>query len=189
MCSNRHPVKPACPETSTLELPAFLRGYSHPMPPTEEHPGISNVADRLRELGATGEVRVLADQARTAQQAADGLGCDVGAIANSLVFDADGTPVLILTSGAHRVDPAKVAAALGYTALRRATPEFVRHHTGQAIGGVSPVGHPTPIATYLDRSLAAYPVIWAAAGHSHAVFPSTYEELRRITSAVEIEVN
>jgi prolyl-tRNA editing enzyme YbaK/EbsC (Cys-tRNA(Pro) deacylase) len=159
------------------------------MPSSPRHPSIDHVAARLHELGATGEVRVLPDQARTAQQAADGLGCEVGAIANSLVFDADGTPILILTSGAHRVDTAKVAAELGYAELRRAAPEFVRTHTGQVIGGVSPVGHPVPIATYLDRTLAGYPVIWAAAGHSHAVFPSTYDELLRITSAREIDVN
>jgi prolyl-tRNA editing enzyme YbaK/EbsC (Cys-tRNA(Pro) deacylase) len=159
------------------------------MPSPERHPSIDQVAARLRELGATGEIRVLPDQARTAQQAADGLGCEVGAIANSLVFDAEGTPVLILTSGAHRVQEAKVAGDLGYNALSRATPEFVRANTGQVIGGVSPVGHPAPIATYLDRTLASYPVIWAAAGHSHAVFPTTYDELLRITSAEEIDVS
>jgi prolyl-tRNA editing enzyme YbaK/EbsC (Cys-tRNA(Pro) deacylase) len=152
------------------------------------HPSIDNVAGRLRALGASGSVRVLPDQARTAQQAADGLGCDVGAIANSLIFDADGAPVLILTSGAHRVDTAKVAADLGVSALRRATPDFVRAHTGQVIGGVAPVGHPTSIPTYVDRALAAYPVVWAAAGHAHAVFDTTYDELLRLTGAREIEV-
>ena len=153
------------------------------------HRSIDNVAARLHELGATGSVRVLPEQARTAQQAADGLGCDVGAIANSLIFDADGAPALILTSGAHRVDTAKVAAELAVVALRRATPEFVRTHTGQAIGGVAPVGHPRPIPTYIDRALAAYPVVWAAAGHAHAVFNTTYEELVKITGAREIDVN
>jgi prolyl-tRNA editing enzyme YbaK/EbsC (Cys-tRNA(Pro) deacylase) len=152
------------------------------------HPSIDNVVARLRSLGATGSVRVLPDQAKTAQQAADGLGCEVGAIANSLIFDADGRPVLILTSGAHRVDTAKVAARLGAAELRRAAPEFVREHTGQAIGGVAPVGHPQPIATYLDRALAAYPVVWAAGGHAHAVFDTTYDELLRITGAEEIDV-
>jgi prolyl-tRNA editing enzyme YbaK/EbsC (Cys-tRNA(Pro) deacylase) len=152
------------------------------------HRSIDNVSDRLHELGAQGSVRVLPEQARTAQQAADGLGCDVGAIANSLVFDADGRPVLILTSGAHRVDTAKVAGDLGVSALRRATPEFVREHTGQVIGGVAPVGHPRPISTYLDRTLAEYPVIWAAAGHAHAVFNTSYGELLRLTGAAEIDV-
>jgi prolyl-tRNA editing enzyme YbaK/EbsC (Cys-tRNA(Pro) deacylase) len=152
------------------------------------HPSIDNVVARLRSLGTAGSVRVLPDQARTAQQAADGLGCEVGAIANSLVFDADGEPVLILTSGAHRVDTAMVAGRLGVRELRRATPEFVREHTGQAIGGVAPVGHPGPIATYVDRALAAYPVVWAAGGHAHAVFDTTYDELLRITGAQEIDV-
>jgi prolyl-tRNA editing enzyme YbaK/EbsC (Cys-tRNA(Pro) deacylase) len=151
--------------------------------------GIDNVATRLRDLGARGSVRILSDQARTAQQAADGLGCEVGAIANSLVFDAEGTPVLILTSGAHRVDTVKVAADLGYPALRRASPEFVRLHTGQVIGGVAPLGHPAPIATYLDHALRAHPVIWASAGHPHAVFDTTYRELSTLTGAHEVEVN
>jgi prolyl-tRNA editing enzyme YbaK/EbsC (Cys-tRNA(Pro) deacylase) len=153
-----------------------------------EHPSIDNVAERLRSLGAAGSIRVLPDQARTAQQAADGLGCEVGAIANSLVFDADGAPVLILTSGAHRVDTAKVAERIGVAELRRASPEFVREHTGQVIGGVAPVGHPTPIPTYLDRALAAYPVVWAAGGHAHAVFDTTYDELLRMTGAREVDV-
>ena len=97
------------------------------------------------------------------------LGCEVGAIANSLLFDADGTPVLIMTSGAHRVDTAKAAAAVGVTALERATPEFVREHTGQVIGGVSPIAHPAPVPTYIDSWLQKYPVLWAAAGHPAAV--------------------
>jgi len=152
------------------------------------HPSIQHVTRLLAEQGATGRVRILPAAARTAQQAADGLGCEVGAIANSLVFDADGSPVLILTSGAHRVDTAKVAAELGLSALGRATPDFVRLHTGQVIGGVAPIGHPAPLPTYLDRSLASYAVIWAAAGHAHAVFHTTYDELRSITAAEEIDV-
>jgi prolyl-tRNA editing enzyme YbaK/EbsC (Cys-tRNA(Pro) deacylase) len=153
------------------------------------HPGVQAVSTRLHELGAAGEVRVLPDAARTAQQAADALGCPVGAIANSLIFDADGRPVLILTSGAHRVDTDLVASTLGVTELARATPDFVRTHTGQAIGGVAPVGHPAPVPTYLDRALADHPVVWAAAGHAHAVFNTTYDELKAITSATEIDVD
>jgi prolyl-tRNA editing enzyme YbaK/EbsC (Cys-tRNA(Pro) deacylase) len=158
-------------------------------PPTAStHPSIANVNSHLHDLGAAGSVRLLPDSARTAQQAADGLGCEVGAIANSLVFDADGSPVLILTSGAHRVDTARVAATLGVSSLRRASPDFVRRHTGQVIGGVAPLGHPVPIPTYLDRALMEYTTIWAAAGHSHAVFDTTYEELLRLTSATQIDV-
>jgi prolyl-tRNA editing enzyme YbaK/EbsC (Cys-tRNA(Pro) deacylase) len=152
------------------------------------HPGVQAVATRLRELGAAGQVQVLPEAVRTAQQAADALGCAVGAIANSLIFDADAAPVLILTSGAHRVDTHVVAGRLGVSHLGRATPDFVRHHTGQAIGGVAPVGHPTPVPTYLDRALAEHPVVWAAAGHANAVFNTTYDELKAITDATEIDV-
>ncbi len=156
---------------------------------TLSHPSIATVTARLAALGAAGSVRVLPVSASTAQQAADGLGCEVGAIANSLVFDADGSPVLILTSGAHRVDTGRVAARIGVSRLRRASPEFVRAHTGQAIGGVAPVGHPGPIPTYLDRALAEHAAIWAAAGHPHAVFDTTYHELLRLTEAEPIDVD
>ena len=155
----------------------------------QAHPGIVAVTSRLRELGANGEVRVFAEGVRTAKAAAEALGCEVGAIANSLVFDAAGSPVLILTSGAHRVDTAMTAELIGVVSLDRADPDFVREHTGQVIGGVAPVGHPKPVPTYVDQALAAYPQIWAAAGHSHAVFATTYDELTRITGATEIRVN
>lgn len=157
---------------------------------TEEsrHPGIDRVTTALRAGGWDGTVHTFSDGARTAKAAADSVGCEVGAIANSLIFDADGSPALILTSGAHRVDPVLVAATIGVGSLDRATPDFVRHHTGQAIGGVAPLGHPTPVPTYLDRALARYDVIWAAAGHSHAVFATSYDELRALTGATEIDV-
>jgi prolyl-tRNA editing enzyme YbaK/EbsC (Cys-tRNA(Pro) deacylase) len=115
------------------------------------HPNATAVAAALALAGATGEVRELADSARTAAQAAAALGCTVGAIANSLVFMADEHPVLILTSGAHRVDTAHVAGQLGVGAVRRATPEQVRAATGQPIGGVAPVGHPRPSAPWWTR--------------------------------------
>jgi prolyl-tRNA editing enzyme YbaK/EbsC (Cys-tRNA(Pro) deacylase) len=135
----------------------------------------------------------------TAQLAAEALDCEVGAIANSLLFavpgqpeaedgNGDDQPLLLLTSGAHRVDTAKVAATLGLPELRRATPEFVRRHTGQVIGGVSPFDHPAPVRTFLDPWLRRHDEIWAAAGHPAAVFSSTYEELQRLTGAEEIDV-
>jgi prolyl-tRNA editing enzyme YbaK/EbsC (Cys-tRNA(Pro) deacylase) len=96
--------------------------------------------------------------------------------------------VLILTSGAHRVDAAKVAADLGLKRLDRARPDFVREHTGQVIGGVSPINHPRPVPTYLDTALRAYPEVWAAAGHPAAVFSTTYDELLTMTGATELEV-
>ena len=152
------------------------------------HPNAEHVASVLRGHGAPGEVVELPDSARTAQAAADQLGCDVGAIANSLVFDADGAPLLVLTSGAHRVDTAKVAGLVGAQKVRRATPEFVREATGQPIGGVAPVGHPAPIRTLVDVWLDKYDRVWAAGGHPHTVFPTSYEELLRITGGDPAEV-
>lgn len=162
-----------------------------------EHPSVRRFRDELERRGGTGRIVVLPDSVHTAQLAADALGCEVGAIANSLLFametdegadQANEEPLLLLTSGAHRVDTDKVAAALGVRALRRARPEFVRRHTGQVIGGVSPFDHPTPVRTYLDPWLRKYDVIWAAAGHPAAVFSSTYEELHRMTGADEMEM-
>src|SRR6478672_6972536 len=116
---------------------------------TAEHAAVTRFKDAHSAAGGGGRVVILPDSVHTAALAAEALGCEVGAIANSLLFDADGTPVLILTSGAHRVDTAATAARIGVAALRRATPEFVREHTGQAIGGVSPLGHPSPVATWI----------------------------------------
>jgi len=154
-----------------------------------EHPAITRFRTELEARGGKGRIVVLPDSVHTAQLAADALGCEVGAIANSLLFDADGEPVLLLTSGAHRVDTAKVAAELGIEHLRRATPEFVRIHTGQVIGGVSPFDHPAPLRTYLDPWLRRHDEIWAAAGHPAAVFSSTFEELQWLTGAEELEVD
>jgi prolyl-tRNA editing enzyme YbaK/EbsC (Cys-tRNA(Pro) deacylase) len=154
-----------------------------------EHPSIAHFRSELEAAGGTGRIVVLPDSVHTAALAAEALGCEVGAIANSLLFDGDGEPVLILTSGAHRVDTDKAAATVGVTALKRAKPEFVREHTGQVIGGVSPIAHPARIRTYLDPTLRRYDEIWAAAGHPAAVFSTTYDELLTMTSAEEIEVN
>ena len=156
-------------------------------PPTD-HPSIRRVRERLAELGATGEVRVLPDSVRTAAAAAEALGCEVGAIANSLVFDADGAPVLIMTSAAHRVDTERCAQTIGVPALRRAKPDFVRQHTGQVIGGVSPVGHPTPLRTFVDPWLDRHAQVWAAAGHPNALFATTYSELLRVTGGQPLDV-
>jgi prolyl-tRNA editing enzyme YbaK/EbsC (Cys-tRNA(Pro) deacylase) len=153
-----------------------------------EHAAVTRFRTELEKRGGTGRIVVLPDSVHTAQLAADALGCEVGAIANSLLFDADGEPLLLLTSGSHRVDTDKVAAELGIGALKRAKPDFVRRHTGQVIGGVSPFDHPAPVRTYLDPWLRQYDVIWAAAGHPAAVFSSTYDELQQMTGAEEIEV-
>lgn len=154
----------------------------------ENHPAVTRVTARLAELGATGQVRVLSDAARTAAQAAEQLGVSTAQIANSLVFAADGAPVLVLASGGHRVDTGKVAALLGVGRVDRADPDFVRAHTGFAIGGVAPVGHPEPLRTLVDTALAAYDEVWAAAGHPHTVFPTTYDELVRLTGGTPADV-
>jgi prolyl-tRNA editing enzyme YbaK/EbsC (Cys-tRNA(Pro) deacylase) len=148
----------------------------------------SRFASVLRELGVPGEVRVLPESAPTAAAAAAQLDCEVGAIANSLVFDADGGPLLVMTSGAHRVDTSRVAALVGAAAVGRADARSVRAWTGQVIGGVAPVGHPAPIRTLVDTWLAKYDVVWAAAGHPHAVFPTSFDELLRITGGTAAEV-
>ena len=152
------------------------------------HPSAENVADALRALGVPGEVRELPEPAPTAATAAAQLGCEVGAIANSLIFDADGDPLLILTSGAHRVDTARIAEQHNFASVRRADPDFVRAATGQVIGGVAPVGHPAPIRTLVDVWLDKYDVIWAAGGHQHTVFPTSYAELLRLTGGGPAEV-
>ena len=154
----------------------------------EEPAAVTGFRDVLTAHGATGEVVVLPETVHTAALAARALGCEVGAIANSLLFDADDEPVLLLTSGAHRVDTAATAARIGRRRLRRAAPEFVRRHTAQVIGGVSPVGHPAPVPTYADPWLRAHPVIWAAAGHPVAVFSTTWAELLAMTGATEVSV-
>ena len=159
-----------------------------------EHAAITRFRAELEARGGQGRIVVLPDSVHTAQLAADALGCEVGAIANSLLFTVpteagDGEPLLLLTSGAHRVDTGKVAAELGIEQLKRAKPDFVRTHTGQVIGGVSPFDHPAPVRTYLDPWLRRYDEIWAAAGHPAAVFSSTFEELQRLTGADELEVD
>ena len=153
-----------------------------------EHPSVARFRAELEARGGTGRIVVLPDSVHTAALAAQALGCEVGAIANSLLFDAGGSPVLVLTSGAHRVDTGKVAGSIGVERLSRAKPEFVREHTGQVIGGVSPIAHPAPVPTYIDPWLRRYDEVWAAAGHPAAVFSSTYDELVAMTGAVEVEV-
>ena len=155
---------------------------------TELHPSCRAVEEILAAASVPGRVQILPDPAPTAQAAASQLGCPVGAIANSLIFaTADDEPLLVMTSGAHRVDLDLVGAALG-TALRRATAEFVRRHTSQPIGGVAPVGHPRQLRTVVDRDLSRYPTLWAAGGIPHAVFPIGYADLVRLTGGHEMGV-
>lgn len=151
------------------------------------HPNVVRVQAALRAAGAAGEVRILPEPAPTAAAAAAQLGAPVGAIANSLVFAADGQPLLVLTSGAHRVDTAFLGSLLG-ARIRRADADLVRAATGQPIGGVAPVGHPAPLRTVVDSALARYPVLWAAGGVPHAVFPTSYDELVALTSGTPVAV-
>jgi prolyl-tRNA editing enzyme YbaK/EbsC (Cys-tRNA(Pro) deacylase) len=154
-----------------------------------EPAAVSRFKEAHSAAGGGGRIVILPDSVHTAVLAADAVGCQVGAIANSLLFDADGQPVLILASGAHGVDTVATAERIGVPALKRAAPEFVRRHTGNVIGGVSPLGHPAPVPTWLDVSLRQYDEIWAAAGHPAAVFSTTYDELLAMTGAREVEVD
>jgi prolyl-tRNA editing enzyme YbaK/EbsC (Cys-tRNA(Pro) deacylase) len=152
------------------------------------HPNAVRVQDALLAAGAKGSVRMLDESARTAAEAAAALGVEVGQITNSLIFVADGEPLLVLTSGRHRVDTARVAVLVGVAKVSRADADFVREHAGVAIGGVSPIGHPRPLRTLVDIALNDYDVVWAAAGHTHAVFPTTYDELLALTGGTPADV-
>ena len=149
---------------------------------------VANVRRALTEAGARDTVTVLTDKVPTAAAAAAALGCDVAAITNSLVFELDGAPLLILASGAAKVDVRFVATQLGGGKIRRAAPDFVLHHTGQQVGGVAPVGHPEKIKTLLDESLKNHDLLWAGAGDHNSMFSITYKDLQRITEARELQV-
>jgi prolyl-tRNA editing enzyme YbaK/EbsC (Cys-tRNA(Pro) deacylase) len=155
---------------------------------TTAHPNTTRVAQALRDAGAVGEVRSLEDSTRTAQEAATALGVPVGAIVKSLVFTADGAAVLVLASGDHQVDLSKVAAALSADAVNRADADTVRAATGYPIGGVAPLAHPQPLRTLVDTHLASYDVLWAAAGTPHSVFPTSYDELVRLTTGEPADI-
>ncbi len=147
------------------------------------------VLDAIRAVGIEGDIVVLPDAASTAPLAAAALGVEVGAIANSLVFWSDDEPLLVMTSGAHRVDTAALAERLGRGSIRRASAEQVREATGQAIGGVAPTGHPAPLTTVVDEDLAGYPEIWAAGGTPHTVFPMTFDQLVALTRGPVVKVD
>ena len=149
---------------------------------------VALVRSALVTAGVGDTVRTFAAGVPTAAAAAAALECELAAITNSLVFELSGDPLLILASGAARVDTALIAAQLGTGKIRRASPDFVLEHTGQEVGGVAPVGHPKKIRTLLDESLQAHSVLWAGAGDHTAMFSITYHELLRITGAQELQV-
>jgi len=153
----------------------------------ELSPAAERVQELLRAADSKARVRQLPVTARTSADAAAAIGCTVAQIAKSLVFKSrSGKPVLVIASGANRVDESKIATALGEP-IGKADASFVRDTTGYAIGGVAPIGHAMPPRIFIDQDLRQHGVIWAAAGHPHAVFPLTAAELERLTQGAVIE--
>ena len=154
------------------------------------NPSVIRVTALLKELGCSGEVTILSDSARTALDAANALGIEVGQVASSIVFKLpSGNPLLVVTSGRHRVDTELVAKNLGVEKLHRADADFVKNASGFSIGGVSPVGWVNrPEIILIDQALNDYGVAWAAAGHPHSVYPTSYLELSRVTGATPMVV-
>jgi len=150
-----------------------------------EKAAVKRFQEAATRLSIKGEVNILAETARTAVDAANGLGIEVGQIASSLIFKLPtGNPLLIITSGRHRVDTDLVAKNLGIAELGRADANYVKEVSGYSVGGVSPIGWTSqPEITLIDEALNDYPVVWAASGHPHAVYPTTYEELVKCTGA------
>ncbi len=147
-----------------------------------ERASVRRVLAALEAAGSEARVVALADTARTAEDAARGLGVEVGAIVKSLVFTVEGAPVLALIAGDRRCDAGALAAALGLEGrARRADADAVREATGFSIGGVAPMGHPKALPTAIDASFSRFPTLYAAAGHPHCVFATTLDELARLT--------
>lgn len=153
-----------------------------------QDPRLATVTRAAEAAGVPARIRVLDVHVPTAADAAAALGCPVGAIANSLIFDAAGEAVLVMASGAARIDPALAAAALGVAELKRATAAQVAAATGQVIGGVAPTGHPTRLRAVVDVELAAYDELWAGAGTVEAMMALTYDELLRLTGGTPARV-
>jgi len=144
--------------------------------------GPERVQAVLEAAGLATEVVRLSDSARTAQLAAEAIGTELGSIVKSLVFLADGEPVLVLVAGDRRAAPAKLKALLQARRVMIADAERVKSETGFSIGGVPPIGHLRPLATWIDQSLGRFETVYAAAGHPHAVFPVSYEALVQLTN-------
>jgi len=155
-----------------------------------ENSSVQRVQGLMKELGIKGEITALADSARTAKEAADALGIVVGQVASSIVFKLDdGSPLLVITSGRHKVDTELVAKELNQSKLHRVDADYVKEKSGFSIGGVAPIGWINqPKIIIIDQALNDYEVVWAAAGHPHAVFPTTYNELLKYTRAKAMAV-
>ena len=150
-----------------------------------EKSAVKRVQQALISIGAKGQIKVLTDSARSAAEAAAALGIEVGQIASSIIFKLpDQSPLLVITSGRHRVDTELVARQLGEVKLDRVDADYVKEKSGFSIGGVSPLGWISkPEIILIDEALNDYDVVWAAAGHPHAVYPTTYDELIQCTGA------
>jgi prolyl-tRNA editing enzyme YbaK/EbsC (Cys-tRNA(Pro) deacylase) len=150
-----------------------------------EKAAVKRFQEAATKLGVKGEVNILSETARTAVDAANGLGIEVGQIASSLIFKLpSGNPLLIITSGRHRVDTDLVAQNLGIAELGRADANYVKEVSGYSVGGVSPIGWTSqPEITLIDQALNDYPVVWAASGHPHAVYPTSFDELVKCTGS------
>jgi len=152
-------------------------------------PSAQKVQEALLALGYSYTVLESEVHTRTAQQAAERVGCSLGQITKSLIFQGQATlkPILVLTSGANRVDETKISQYAG-EAIGRADPEFVRQVTGFAIGGIPPIAHAQPMETYLDEDLLQYTTIWAAAGTPNSLFELTPEALKKLTGGRVVQV-
>jgi prolyl-tRNA editing enzyme YbaK/EbsC (Cys-tRNA(Pro) deacylase) len=152
-------------------------------------PAAQRVRDALAAGGVAAAVHQLAASARTAQEAADALGVEVGQIAKSLIFRACASDraLLVIAAGDRRVDESRVGQLLGEP-IERARPDFVRTHSGFAIGGVAPVAHAQKMVVYVDRSLRRFETVWAAAGTPHCVFPIDPASLARVSGGTEADV-
>lgn len=155
-----------------------------------EKAAVRRFQEAANALGIKGEINILAETARTALDAAQGLGIEVGQIASSLIFKLpSGNPLLIITSGRHRVNTELVAKNLGIAELGRADANYVKEVSGYSVGGVSPIGWISkPEITLIDEALSDYDAVWAASGHPHAVYPTSFEELKLCTSATPMVV-
>jgi prolyl-tRNA editing enzyme YbaK/EbsC (Cys-tRNA(Pro) deacylase) len=155
-----------------------------------EKSAVKRVQQALISNGASGQIKVLTDSARSAAEAAAALGIEVGQIASSIIFKLpDQSPLLVITSGRHRVDTELVAKQLGEDKLDRVDADYVKEKSGFSIGGVAPIGWINqPNIVIIDQALNDYEVVWAAAGHPHAVFPTTYSELLKYTRAKAMAV-
>lgn len=150
---------------------------------------VQRVMSALKESGIESEITILSDSARSAKEAADSLGIEVGQVASSIVFRMpDDSPLLVITSGRHRVETDLLAAELSVDKLHRCDAEYVKKVSGFSIGGVAPLGWINPVKTIIDIALNDYSIIWAAAGHPHSVFPTTFEQLKLASGAMPMLV-